>query len=68
MMVRQLQPTNYGVPIELYFFTATTQWVEYENIQAEVFDHLFAVAHDFGLRIFQSPSGLDFKSVEVENK
>lgn len=68
MMVRQLQPTNYGLPIELYFFTATTQWVEYENIQAEVFDHLFAVAHDFGLRIFQSPSGLDFKSVEVENK
>ena len=61
-MVRQLQSENYGVPVELYFFTATTQWVEYERIQAEVFDHLFAVAHDFDLRIFQSPSGLDFKN------
>lgn len=68
MMVRQKQPTNYGVPIELYFFTVATQWVEYENIQSEVFDHIFAVAHDFGLRIFQSPSGLDLKSLEDENK
>lgn len=61
-MVRQLQTENHGAPVELYFFTATTQWVEYERIQAEVFDHLFAVAHDFDLRIFQSPSGLDFKN------
>lgn len=61
-MVRQLQSENHGIPVELYFFTATTQWVEYERIQAEVFDHLFAVAHDFDLRIFQSPSGLDFKN------
>ncbi|MBE6317676.1 MAG: mechanosensitive ion channel [Bacteroidales bacterium] len=60
-MVRQLQPSNHGVPIELYFFTATSAWVEYETIQAEIFDHVFAVAHDFGLRLFQSPSGLDFK-------
>ncbi len=68
MMVRQLQSTNYGVPVELYFFTNTTQWVQYEKIQAEVFEHLFAVAHDFGLRIFQSPSGLDINSpMHVEN-
>lgn len=65
-MVRQLQSTNYGVPIELYFFTATTQWVEYEGIQAEVFDHMFAVAPRFGLRVFQSPSGLDLKEIDRE--
>lgn len=65
-MVRQLQSTNYGVPIELYFFTSTTQWVEYEGIQAEVFDHMFAVAPRFGLRVFQSPSGLDLKEIDRE--
>lgn len=65
-MVRQLQSTNYGVPIELYFFTSTTQWVEYEGIQAEVFDHVFAVAPRFGLRVFQSPSGLDLKEIDRE--
>ena len=65
-MVRQLQSTNYGVPIELYFFTITTQWVEYEGIQAEVFDHMFAVAPRFGLRVFQSPSGLDLKEIGIE--
>lgn len=65
-MVRQLQSTNYGVPIELYFFTKTTQWVEYEGIQAEVFDHMFAVAPRFGLRVFQSPSGLDLKEIGIE--
>ena len=65
-MVRQLQSTNYGVPIELYFFTTTTQWVEYEGIQAEVFDHMFAVAPRFGLRVFQSPSGLDLKEIDRE--
>ena len=62
MMVRQLQSTNYGIPIELYFFTATTEWIEYEGIQADIFDHLFAVANEFGLRIYQSPTGFDFKS------
>ena len=65
-MVRQLQSTNYGVPIELYFFTKTTQWVEFEGIQAEVFDHMFAVAPRFGLRVFQSPSGLDLKEIDRE--
>ena len=65
-MVRQLQSTNYGVPIELYFFTITTQWVEYEGIQAEMFDHMFAVAPRFGLRVFQSPSGLDLKEIDRE--
>lgn len=65
-MVRQMQSTNYGVPIEVYFFTATTQWVAYEGIQAEVFDHVFAVAPRFGLRVFQSPSGLDLNGIGRE--
>lgn len=59
LMVRQLQPQNHGMPIELYFFTATTVWKEYEYIQAEIFDHVIATAHEFGLRIFQSPTGVD---------
>lgn len=61
MLVRQLQPTAQGLPIELYFFSANTAWVCYEALQAEVFDHILAVTHRFGLSIFQSPSGLDLQ-------
>lgn len=60
MTVRQLQPTNQGIPIELYFFSADTAWLKYEHLQAEVFDHVLAMLHYFGLRIFQSPTGMDF--------
>lgn len=63
-MVRQLQPEDHGIPIELYFFTATTAWVEYEDIQAQIFEHIFANIGNFGLRLFQSPSGLDFSSLQ----
>lgn len=59
LIVRQLQPTPHGLPIELYFFSADTQWVRYENLQAEVFDHVLAVLPMFDLRVFQSPSGMD---------
>jgi len=59
IMVRQLQPTPKGLPIELYFFTATVDWADYETIQADIFDHVYASVASFGLRIFQSPSGLD---------
>jgi miniconductance mechanosensitive channel len=61
-MVRQLQPTAEGLPIELYFFTDTTEWVAYEHIQADVFDHVYASCHRYGLRIFQRPAGLDLQS------
>ena len=61
MLVRQLQPTAQGIPIELYFFSANTAWVKYEALQAEVFDHVLAVTHRFGLSIFQSPSGMDLQ-------
>ena len=63
MLVRQLQPGPEGMPIELYFFTASTVWAEYEKIQAEVFDHIIAVLHDFDLRVFQNPSGNDIKTI-----
>ena len=53
--VRQLQPTEKGVPIELYFFT-TTQWIPYENVQSDVFDHIIASVREFDLRIFQDES------------
>ena len=64
MLVRQLQPTPHGLPIELYFFSANTMWVKYEALQAEVFDHLLAVIHRFGLKVFQSPTGLDLKELK----
>ena len=60
MMVRQLQPTAQGLPLELYFFSADTAWIKYEQLQAEVFDHLLAVMSEFGLKVFQSPTGKDF--------
>lgn len=59
--VRQLQPRAEGIPIELYIFTSTTDWVEYENIQADIFDHILAVVPLFELNIFQIASGNDFK-------
>lgn len=60
-MVRHLQPTDRGIPIELYFFTDTVDWIPYESIQADVFDHLLAIVPEFGLRVFQSPTGADFQ-------
>ncbi len=53
LLVRQLAPTAVGVPLELYTFTNTTDWVEYEGIQSDIFDHVFAVLPKFGLRAFQ---------------
>lgn len=61
MTVRQLQPTPQGLPVELYFFSADTAWLKYEHLQAEVFDHVLAMLHTFGLKVFQSPSGNDLQ-------
>ena len=60
-LVRQLQPTEQGIPIELYVFTNDNRWVQYEEIQADIFDHLLAAVPEFGLEVFQSPSGRDFQ-------
>lgn len=59
LMVRELEPTQTGLPLQLYFFTDTVDWITYESIQADVFDHLLACIHEFDLRVFQSPSGHD---------
>ena len=59
LLVRQLPPGPEGLPIEIYCFTDTVDWGEYEAIQADIFDHMLAILPEFGLRIFQQPSGLD---------
>ena len=58
-MVRQLDPTPQGLPLEIYCFTATTSWVAYEGIQSDIFDHLIAILPEFGLSLYQQPGGLD---------
>ena len=65
LMVRQLQPTETGLPMQLYFFTDTVVWVDYERIQSDVFDHVLAVIPEFGLRVFQNPSGADVVSLRT---
>jgi len=63
MLVRQLEPTEKGLPLQVYVFVDTTVWAEYEGMQADIFDHLLAIAPEFGLNIFQQPSGRDFKAL-----
>lgn len=63
LMIRQLQPTGEGLPLEFYFFSADRSWVPYEMLQAEVFEYILAVLPRFGLRVFQFPTGLDVKSL-----
>ncbi|MEZ5735123.1 MAG: mechanosensitive ion channel [Novosphingobium sp.] len=60
MLVRQLAPGEMGLPLEIYCFTSTTAWAEYERIQADIFDHLLAILPEFGLLLYQHPSGHDF--------
>ncbi|WP_418180920.1 mechanosensitive ion channel family protein [Aliarcobacter lanthieri] len=53
IMVRQLAPSEYGIPLEIYCFTATTVWIDYENIQSDIFDHIYSVLGDFGIKSYQ---------------
>jgi len=62
-LIRQLPPSERGLPIEIYVFTNITDWIEYEGIQADILDHLLSVIPEFGLRIFQNPTGKDFKKI-----
>ncbi len=62
-IVRQLAPTDNGLPMEIYVFSKDQKWANYEAIQADIFDHLLAAAPEFGLRIFQVPSGYDLRSI-----
>ena len=64
-MVRQLQPTETGIPIELYFFSSVKDWVPYEGIQSDVFDHVLAVIPEFGLSVFQNVSGSDLRGLKI---
>ncbi|GHI00635.1 mechanosensitive ion channel family protein [Neobacillus kokaensis] len=67
LMVRQLAHSEYGLPLEIYAFTNSVQWAAYETVQSDIFDHLFAVAPEFGLRVFQNPSGADLRNMVEES-
>lgn len=60
IMVRQLQPASEGMPLEIYCFSDTPEWIPYETLQSEIFEHVMAMAKEFNLRIFQRPAGTDF--------
>jgi len=61
LMVRQLQPTNLGIPIEIYAFANTTKWIDYEKVQSDIFDYILASINYFDLRLFQTPSWNDYR-------
>lgn len=67
LMARQQDPTDTGIPIEIYCFTITKEWEEYEAIVADIFDHVLAMVPVFDLQIFEQPSGYDFKSLIQPN-
>lgn len=64
-LIRQLAPTDRGLPLEIYVFRNDQVRARYEAIQADIFDHLLAVLPEFDLRIFQSPAGADFQKMAV---
>ncbi len=66
-MVRHLQPTEKGIPVEIYCFSRVKAWVEYEGVQADIFDHILAIVPQFELRVFQNPSGDDFQKIVTNN-
>ena len=61
LIVRQQQSTEKGLPIQIYCFTNDTRWAFYENIQSDIFDHIFSIVHEFDLKVFQKPSGKDLE-------
>ncbi|HEX5581272.1 MAG TPA: hypothetical protein VFX39_06800, partial [Gemmatimonadaceae bacterium] len=65
-LVRQLAPTPEGLPIEIYVFANDTRWAYYEGIQADIFDHVLAMVPEFGLSVYQRPSGYDFRGATLE--
>ena len=64
-LIRQLQPGPEGLPLEIYVFTTTTGWIAYEGIQADILDHILAIVPEFGLRVFQQPTGQDFANIST---
>ncbi|HCP40275.1 MAG TPA: mechanosensitive ion channel protein MscS [Cryomorphaceae bacterium] len=63
LMVRQLQPTTEGIPVEVYCFTATTEWAVFEGIMSDIFDHLYAATDHFDLALYQKPTGADVRAI-----
>lgn len=68
IMVRQLEPTPHGLPIEVYVFANTIIWAEYEHIMADIFDHIIAAAPYFGLQIYEMEGSGDLKQIEIQNQ
>ena len=62
LMVRQLAPSSSGLPIEIYAFTSSVEWTDYESVQSDIFDHILAIISLFDLKLTQSPSGHDIKN------
>ncbi len=67
-LIRQLEPTSRGLPIQIYVFTNDTDWIRYEGIQADIFDHLLALVPEFGLKIYQNPTGEDFRKLRSKSR
>ena len=65
-MVRQLQPTEMGVPLEIYCFSADIEWLKYEGIQSDIMDHLLSAVSYFDLAVFQRPSGNNFSTISKD--
>ena len=63
LIVRQLEPTEGGIPLEIWTYSATTNWIAYESTQSDIFDHLYSILHKFNLRVYQKPSGTDIASI-----
>lgn len=68
LIVRQLQPGSDGLPIEIYCFTNDTNWIRYEGIQSDLFDHICAIVPEFGLRLFQQPTGADLQALGLRSR
>lgn len=68
LLVRQLQPTAEGLPLEIYTFTSDIRWANYEGVQGDIFDHVLALLPEFGLRVFQKPSGHDLHTLVEERR
>ena len=68
LIVRQLDPSAEGLPIQIYAFTNTTEWTEYEDIQSDIFDHVFAILPEFGLRAHEAPTGHDVRALAGKNE
>lgn len=67
-LVRLLEPGPQGVPVEVYCFARTTEWAEYERIQGDIFDHILAMIPEFGLRLFQEPTGADMRAMAGQSR